>query len=108
MKIAVCTSAGFRVDRHFGKTSTFYIYEIVDGYKQFIEKRHIDSYCSDERMQRMPEHPFNRSKLEAVYEVLKDCKKLYTEAIGDVPKQHLIKKGIEVYEGTNEITSIPC
>ncbi len=103
MKIAVCTSDGNKVDLHFGKTSTFYVYEIEKGEKNFIDKRDVGAYCSSENK----DHGFKIDKFEMTYQALKDCKKLYTASIGDTPKLKFEEKGIEVKLCSCDIDSIP-
>jgi nitrogen fixation protein NifB len=103
MKIAVCTSDGNTVDLHFGKTSTFYVYDVENGDKNLLEKREVGAYCNSENK----EHGFMVDKFEVAYQALKDCKKLYTASIGDTPKFKFEEKGMEVKLCSCEIDAIP-
>jgi hypothetical protein len=108
MKVAICSSNGVNVDLHFGKTSTFYIYEIAGGAKEFIETRDIDAYCVAEEFPTSdPDHKFEQEKFDPVYKTISDCKKLYTVQVGDTPKLKLEEKGITVQLCSCPIDEIP-
>lgn len=98
MKVAICSSNGSHVDLHFGKTSNFYIYELSKKEKFFIDKRSVGKYSPVKKFLREEgeSHPFDQKKFDAVYNVIGDCKKVYTVSIGEVPKKKLHEKGIEV------------
>ncbi|MDW7694872.1 NifB/NifX family molybdenum-iron cluster-binding protein [Flammeovirgaceae bacterium SG7u.111] len=97
MKVAICTSDGSNVDLHFGKTKVFYIFEFSKGKKKLVEKRKVDSYCTTAKSPAgLSQHPFRKEKLDAVYDVIKDCKQLVTASIGETPKGKLEEKGMAV------------
>jgi len=89
MKVAITTSNGKSIDMHFGKSNYFYIYKLVNGGLSFVEKRDTISYSSIE------ETPYyNEDRFDKVYQVIKDCRFLYTAKIGNVPANMLRRKGI--------------
>lgn len=96
MKIAICSSDGRSVNEHFGRTETFYIYEFRGNKSKFLEKRKTSKYSPPE-----PGHKFDSGKFEAVFNVIKDCKIVYTLKIGVLPALKLKEKGISPieYEG---------
>jgi predicted Fe-Mo cluster-binding NifX family protein len=108
MRIAVTTTSGVKVDQHFGKASSFSIYDIKDNDLKLIETRIVNSYCAcsgDE----LPasEHKFSEDKLSMVYNRIKDCDKIYTLQIGEKPEEALKAKGIEVQPCNCNIEQIP-
>ncbi len=97
MKIAVTTTDKQTVNQHFGKASSFSIYEINAGELKFIETRETTAYCQGGAEEPVNDgHAFSDEKLDAVYETIKDCKTLYTKQIGDKPGAALLSKGIEI------------
>ncbi len=98
MKVAICTSDGIYVDTHFGKTSSFSIFEF-DGEKKIpIEKRKVDSYSplKTDKSGMIDSHPFEQEKFDSVLEAINDCEILYTTAIGKTPQKKLEEKGVRV------------
>ena len=107
IKIAISTSDGKTVDRHFGKADCFYIYKLADNGLEFLEKRDVESYCTPENAQRFAvDNSFNTDRFEKVFNVIKDCKVLYTQQIGDTPSGRLKEKGIEIQTCRCDIRSI--
>ncbi len=96
MKIAITTSDGNYVDTHFGKASTFYVYELVNGDLHTIEKRGVIPYCQQEGFKSTTSHTFVAEKFAIAYDLIKDCQLLFTQQIGEVPKSRLKNLGIEV------------
>ncbi len=97
MKAAICTTTGEKVDLHFGKTSTFYIYEIHGPKKELMEKRTTgEAYCPGEVKTEDKDHVYDQDKLQSIYELLIDCDALYTVSIGDTPGRKLKAMGIDV------------
>lgn len=109
MRIAVCTSSGSDVDLHFGKTTTFYIYEVEKGRKTLLAKRKVEAYSPSAEFLKESEgsHAFDPSKFELAFAVISDCRKLYTLDIGDEPASKLKEKGIEVQLCDCPIEKIP-
>lgn len=104
MKVAVCTSNGNEVDVHFGRTETFYIYEMEKSNIAQLEYRFVEKYCSGYPS---PEHDLQFDKLNTIYDALKDCEVLFTAKIGEAPKVALTYKGICVIECESAISKLP-
>ena len=97
MRIAVTTTDGEKVDQHFGKATSFNIYDMVDGKLKMVDLRQVESYCECENGEPVdPNHKFSNDRFSMVKEVIKDCKKLYTVQIGEKPKEQLKIIGIDV------------
>lgn len=91
MKIAITSNDCKHIDTHFGKAQNILIYEVDNNGVQLMEVRNIKEYCAHE-----PGHKFNRNRFEIIYEQIKDCEKLYTKKIGDIPVQRFQNFGISV------------
>lgn len=97
MRIAITTTDGVTVNEHFGKASSFYIYDIADGVLKAIEKRAVEPYCETSEGEVInPDHEFSADRFSLVYEKIKDCEVLYTQRIGDAPKAKLKGLGIVI------------
>ena len=108
MRIAVTTSNGEKVDQHFGKATSFNIYDVEDGALKMVDLRQVESYCEYEDGEPVdPNHKFKQDRFSKVTETIKDCEKLYTLQIGDVPKEKLEIVGIAVQECKCAIDKIP-
>ncbi|NJN28094.1 MAG: hypothetical protein HC819_20045 [Cyclobacteriaceae bacterium] len=109
MKVAICSSNGISVNMHFGKTSTFYIYDFRGEERIFLEKREVRPfsqgkffYLDDARF-----HPFNKDHFAQVYATICDCELICTSCIGHTPKRKLSEKGHKIHECKGPITNIP-
>ncbi len=109
MKVAICSSDGAHVDLHFGKTSTFYIFEFGRGVRKLMDRRNVRKYCASgiDDYKNGNTHQFDKSRFESVFEAISDCKKMYTVSIGETPRQKLEEKGIEVEQCLCAIDWIP-
>lgn len=98
MRVAICSSDGSNVNLHFGKTNTFYIFDIEHNLISLMEKREVGKYSPTEKFLRESgeSHTFEQEKFDLVYHTISDCRKVYTVSIGDVPRQKLSEKGITV------------
>ena len=101
MQIAVASSQEGTVDRHFGNTDSFAIYETVGGSLKLLKSIEVTPYSSEK-----PGHDFDQKKFDAVYAALHGCQRLYCAQIGDKPKEELQKRGIEVYHYTGPVEKI--
>lgn len=81
MKIAFTSSDGIKIDKHFGKADKLYIYDVSDGFINFIGIRRIMAYSSKEN-----NHEINPEALEHIVSALHDCSLIYTASIGETPK----------------------
>jgi len=97
MRIAVTTTDGKKVDQHFGKATSFNIYEMENGTLKMVDLRDVESYCECVNGVPVdPNHKFSSDRFSLVKETIKDCTKLYTVQIGEKPKEQLENAGIEV------------
>jgi predicted Fe-Mo cluster-binding NifX family protein len=100
MRIAVTSSNGEKIDMHFGKAESIYVFELDNGKIKCLEKRSVEKYCSDN-----PLHAFRPEDFDKVYQAIADCEVLYTEKIGIVPAEKCRSLGIKVKEKKGEIIS---
>ena len=101
MRIAAATENGKAIDAHFGKTSTFSIYETAHGMLVFKETRKVTPLSEND-----PNHAFNPEKFEQVAIALRDCTKIYCQKIGERPKKEMEKRGFEIVEYSGPIEGI--
>lgn len=89
-KIAVASSDGIVVNRHFGHAEKFYIYEIIDDGVKLLETRIVEPVCDggnhDDR------------KLSENIDKIKDCKYLLVSKIGHIAEIVAKQKGVIPYE----------
>ena len=108
MKIAITTTDGKKVDQHFGKATSFSIYEMEADKITLLETRKVESYCEQENGEVVdPNHEFSDNRFSRVYEQIKDCSVLYTQQIGDKPGEVLKTKGIKIQPCACDIEQIP-
>jgi nitrogen fixation protein NifX len=101
MQIAVASSNKGEVDRHFGNTDSFSIYELESGSVNLVNSIKVTPYSSGDKG-----HDFDQEKFDSIHSVLKGCKRLYCTKVGDKPKEELQKRGIEVYSYTGRVENI--
>jgi nitrogen fixation protein NifB len=101
MKIAITSSNGTTVDKHFGEASVFYIYDIKPKKMKFIEKRESLGYSINQL-----NHDFDKDRLDLVYENIQDCQTLYTARIGLTPAEKLKAKGLNIKIFNGKINDI--
>lgn len=109
MKLAICSSNGSHVDRHFGKTEALYIYNIENNVPVFLEKREVHIYSPSEKFLKETgeNHPFDPEKLGELYDAVNDCDIIYTVDIGEAPAQKLMEKGIKIKLCSCPVSMIP-
>ena len=100
MKIAITSSDGINVDKHFGHAEHFYIYELTHHNFILLEKRKTEKYCIEKGQDE------NTNKLEDVFNVIKDCLVVYTKMIGEKPSAFLKEKGIRTRIYTGPVNNI--
>jgi len=89
LKIAVASSDGIVVNRHFGRADKFYIYEKEDENIRFLEVRWGLAFC------RNGEH--EEIELKNAVELIDDCRVLLVLQIGSVPKDLLFHNNTVTY-----------
>ncbi|WP_276929951.1 NifB/NifX family molybdenum-iron cluster-binding protein [Herbinix luporum] len=87
MRVAVASSDGIVINRHFGRAEIFYIYEIKDHLISFVEKRMGKAFCN------MGEH--KETDLKDTVELINDCLRVYVLQIGKGAEEALSKRGIQ-------------
>ncbi len=98
-KIALASSDGIVVNRHFGRAEKFQIYEINDAHEaRFIEERPNVPSCQG----------FEHSEeilLQAVA-TIQDCKIVFVSQIGPGAYGELKRRGITAFEMPEEVQEI--
>ncbi|MBQ7264982.1 MAG: dinitrogenase iron-molybdenum cofactor biosynthesis protein [Firmicutes bacterium] len=90
-KIALASSDGIVVNKHFGRASSFYIYDIEEGKEpNYIETRLVTPICET------GEHDEN--KLEENLLSLKDCSNIIAVRIGPGARAKAEQMGINCFE----------
>jgi predicted Fe-Mo cluster-binding NifX family protein len=103
MKVAVCTSDGKKVDLHFGRTDSFYIYEFNGSELELSEVRDVTRYCKGFAS---ADHKFQTDKFNRIYDAIQECQTMFTVKIGDAPKAALLEKGLKIVECEAAISSL--
>ncbi len=90
-KIAVASSDGVVVNKHFGKSKVFRIYTIdKDEEMHFEEERYVTPVCEG------GEH--DEDRLDQNFQTISDCKYLLVARIGSEAYLHAERFGIQSYE----------
>ncbi|MGL6199618.1 MAG: NifB/NifX family molybdenum-iron cluster-binding protein [Lachnospiraceae bacterium] len=97
VKIAVASSDGKAVDRHFGRADVFHIVEVEGKGSQFeyIEQRSVVPVCIN--------GSHNQQSLYQIVEALSDCQYVLVSKIGYLAEIILAEKGIDVFEIPGDI-----
>lgn len=86
-KVALASSDGIVINRHFGRAETFYIYEVIEtGKYRLLEKRTVTPVCNG------GEH--NDDELRNNICRLEDCKYILAGRIGPGAANVIEKSGI--------------
>ena len=87
VRVAVASSNGERVDRHFGQTDDLWVFDVNDAGQKMIEVRNIDANaCGDE------------DRRQTIYRLVADCKVLLVAKIGVGPQTKLTSLGVEAID----------
>jgi nitrogen fixation protein NifX len=99
MRIAIASTDGRTIDAQFEKAGGFYIYEMRNDDYFFLEKRETHCYARE-----ITDLSFDQDRFDKVCDVIRDCRLLYINSIGEAPAYMLRRKGIyhEVVEGEIE------
>ena len=90
-RIAVASGDGIVVNQHFGKCSTFFIYQVDEEEKiHFAEKRNVLPVCEGGN--------HDETRLKDNLETIKDCRYLLVSRIGNTAAVIAESFGIESYE----------
>lgn len=88
--IAVASSDGIVVNSHFGRATTFYIYEEKEEQIRYVEKRKVEPVCTGGNHDDM--------KLRENLEKFSDCRYLLVSRIGNGAATMAESLGIDAYE----------
>ncbi len=98
-RVAFASSDGIVVNQHFGRAQKFQVYQVnTSNEASFIEERRNTPSCQGF------EH--SEEALEAVIEVIKDCRFLFVSRVGPGAYDELRRHGIEAYEMPIEVQEI--
>ena len=98
IKVAVASSDGRVINRHFGKADRFLIFEYQDGNFVYIQTRTVTPCCN------MGEHQDNA--FENAAKVLSDCSVIIVSKIGISAADYLESRGFAVYEAPFRIDAV--
>lgn len=100
-RMAVATSAGRTVDRHFGHADTFWVYD-VDGFgSTLVEKRSVRPFCEGkETCSDYEQAGHKRAALDA----LRDCSAVVCLMAGPEPRFQLGKRGVDIFDAAESPT----
>jgi predicted Fe-Mo cluster-binding NifX family protein len=90
MRIAITSTDGKIVNEPFEMARDFFIYDLAGEHKVFIERRSANRYSISLENPR-----FKRNRFKQVVDTIKDCKSVYTKAIGEMLAGKLTEAGIE-------------
>ncbi len=98
-RVALASSDGIVVNRHFGKSEKFQIYEVNDEHEaKFIEERENTPSCQ--------EFEHSEEALLKAIKVIKDCRVVFVSRIGAGAYDELRRHGIEAFEMAREVNEI--
>ncbi len=98
-RVALASSDGIVVNRHFGRSEKFQIYEVNDVHEaRFIEERGNIPSCQ--------EFEHSEEALLKTIEIIKDCRIVFVSRIGKGAYAELRTYGIEAFEMTMEVNEI--
>ena len=84
LRVAVASSNGKRVDRHFGQTDDLWIFDVAEAEQKMIEVRNIGTNALGDEDRR-----------QTIYRLVADCKVLLIAKIGVTPREKLASLGVE-------------
>lgn len=90
LRVAVASSDGITVNEHFGKASSFFIFDIKYDLIKLIEERKTIPICET--------NGHAEEKIDKTIKLISDCKVLLVSKIGMGPELALQEKGIKVFE----------
>jgi predicted Fe-Mo cluster-binding NifX family protein len=97
-RIAVTTTDRLTVFQHFGRAEVFHIVDIDGDSYAFAETRHTEKACR--------EGGHDESRFDAILDLLWDCEAVVTGKIGPGAAEHLLRRGMRVFEGPGVIENV--
>lgn len=98
LRVAVASSDGIVVNRHFGRADLFIIFEYTDNKFAYIEKRNVNPICH------FGEH--EAGDLEKTADILNDCSAVIASKVGNDAAAFLESRGFAVYEAPFKIEDV--
>lgn len=93
LMVAVATSDGEIIDRHFGQAEEFFIYKSTNNRFKLVEKRVVSRYCTG-----VENCNTDKNRLNEIIKILNDCDKVICLRIGTEPRNKLENSGIDILE----------
>jgi predicted Fe-Mo cluster-binding NifX family protein len=97
-RIAVTTTDRLTVFQHFGRAETFHIVDIEGEAYGFVEVRRTEKACQ--------EGGHEESRFDAILDLLSDCEAIVTGKIGPGAAEHLLRRGMRVFEGPGVLDAV--
>lgn len=98
IRIALASSDGKMIDRHFGHAEQFYVADVEEDGWRFVALRQVERACVD--------YKHGDGAFEAVFGVLSDCRAVFVNCIGQAASAFLIGKGMRVFETEGAIADV--
>jgi predicted Fe-Mo cluster-binding NifX family protein len=103
-RVAFASSDGSFIDFHYGRATTFFIYEIGAGRgdeilrptPMYVGKRHCYRIPGQGEIMQSAAH--RREELEKAAELLKDCDALFVAKIGETPAKFFIERNFRIFQ----------
>jgi nitrogen fixation protein NifX len=97
-RIAIASSNGEAVDRHFGQARNFLVYEISDAGVEFVEDREIRLVSG--------EAAHTERNMNIFADALSDCSAVFVQRIGATSARFLHERNIRPFEVSFTINHI--
>lgn len=98
IRVAVASKTGKIIDKHFGQSEEFYIYDYEESKLEFLECRKVDKYCNGKECT-------GENKIDTIISSISDCRMILSTRIGHAPKEKLLSSNIihvEIYDRVQE------
>lgn len=98
-KVAIASSNGSYVDRHFGRADYFYIYEVSSDEYNLVETR-------DAVEAKQSRHSNNHTNIDKLGDLVSDCDAVVCEKAGPEIADYLNKKGIKLFQASGKTDAV--
>jgi nitrogen fixation protein NifX len=102
-RIALASSNGERVDRHFAQAESFYVYERTNAGFSLVERRERAAKV-DLNSPAVNYH--SERHFEAVSDLLQDCAAIFVAQIGPGAAEYLVARGMRVFQAPYSVEEI--
>jgi predicted Fe-Mo cluster-binding NifX family protein len=97
-RIAVASSDGKVINRHFGRADRFFVLDLDGAGYRFAEERAVEPLCND--------FDHSHAALRDTVGALSDCAGVFAAKIGAGAANALYAAGIRVFEATGVISEV--